>query len=186
MRVFYLGSLYVLAIVTVTIAWARPAHAAIDIFMTVPELGACGESQDSQFSGAIDVLSFAFSGKNPVSPGAGAGAGRATISPLIINKFFDACSPLLFSATLLGKAFPALRLEARTTGTEPFVFLTILLEQVYVSDYASGSSSEDDRFTEQVMFTFAKITFTQRSLDAAGQPLAPVTICYDVSRNMSC
>jgi type VI protein secretion system component Hcp len=62
----------------------------------------------------------------------------------------------------------------------------LYLAQVYVSDYASGTSAEDDRFTEQVMFTFAKITFTQRSLDPAGRPLEPVTICYDVSRAGAC
>jgi type VI protein secretion system component Hcp len=87
---------------------------------------------------------------------------------------------------MLGRHFNEVRLEARTTGANPFVFLSIVLEQVIVIHHSQGGSEEEDRLLEQVEFDFAKITLTQRSLDELGSPREPVVVCFDVSGNRAC
>lgn len=177
-------SLCALVVVGLFGAWARDADATTEIFMILPELGDCGTSQDSQFFGHIEVFAFSFQGGNP---GAGdTGDERATISSLQVTKPFDSCSPGLLLSTLIGRQFNEVRLEARTTGENPFLFLSILLEQVFVINYSSAGSTGEDRFLEQVALSFTRITLTQRSVDTAGRPRDPVIICYNVPEKRPC
>jgi len=180
-------SVYTLLLVGLSGVWSRGADAAVDIFLRLPELGDCGASQDEQFSGHIEVLSFGFKAENSIAGGPGGPvAGKAMLSPLQVTKPFDSCSPGLFLSTMLGRLFNEVRLEARTTGENPFVFLSIVLEQVIVINYSQGGNEEEDRFLEQVEFNFAKITLTQHSLDELGTPREPVVVCFDVSGNRAC
>lgn len=181
-------SVYALVLVGLSGIGSRGAEAAVDIFLKLPELGDCGTSQDEQFLGYIEVFSFGFKAENSIVGGGSGGAvtGKATISPLQVTKPFDSCSPGLFLSTVLGRYFTEVRLEARTTGENPFVFLSIVLEQVVVINHSQGGGEEEDRLLEQVEFNFAKITLTQRSLDELGRPREPVVVCFDVSENRAC
>jgi type VI protein secretion system component Hcp len=182
-------SLYALVLVGLSGVRARVADAAVDIFLKLPELGDCGTSQDGQFLGYMEVFSFGFKAENLIAGGPGGGgatAGQAMLSPLQVTKPFDSCSPGLFLSTMLGRQFGEARLEMRTAGENPFVFLSIVLEQVMVIHHSQGGSEVDDRFLEQVEFSFAKITLIQQSLDELGRPREPVVVCFDVSQNRAC
>jgi len=180
-------SLYALVLVGLSGVWSRDATAAVDIFLRLPELGDCGTSQDGQFLGHIEVFSFGFKAENSIGGGTGGPvAGKAIASPLQVTKPFDSCSPGLFLSTMLGRHFNEVRLDARTTGENPFVFLSIVLEQVMVIYHSQGGSEAEDRFLEQIEFNFAKITLTQQSMDELGRPRAPVVVCFDVSGNRAC
>ena len=102
------------------------AHAATDYFMTVTPVGGQptlkGDSLDTYYQpkGAIDITSFRWSAENTVSLGTasgGAGAGKAQLGDLTVEKAVDSTTPQFLRNLTTGQHFQRVQIFARKAGT---------------------------------------------------------------------
>lgn len=149
--------------------------------------GVPGESTREGFEEQIEVESLNFGVNNPTSsgPGAGRGAGKASISPISISKQVDKASPKLFDACTHGKHFPTAEITFhRSGGDEAVDYLVYKLEKVYVSDYQiNGTSGMEDRPREQISLDFGKVEVTYTPQTETGAKGGPVVAAYDILKN---
>jgi type VI secretion system secreted protein Hcp len=122
---------------------------------------------------AFDVSAWSWGASNPVELfGGGGGAGKASVSSLNVMKAFDACSPLLFGAVVIGKSFPSLTLtQVGTDGSATTVSLT----NVRVESWQASGTTGSDAASESVSFAFAKVCLTD---GASGGKF-----CFDLQAN---
>jgi type VI protein secretion system component Hcp len=69
---------------------------------------------------ALEVQSYSWGVKNPVTEGTGgggAGTGKATFSELTLTRVADGVSPRIFRAVATGEHFPSATVEARVGKT---------------------------------------------------------------------
>jgi type VI protein secretion system component Hcp len=138
------------------LALAPAAAWAFTATLTIPNLCAA----------PIDVTLFSLEANNTVvvsGGGGGAGAGKASIKPLVLGKAPDDCTPLLFKAVFTGQHFQTATLQVGTKNT-PGLF-TIQLTDVLVTNLKhefakQGSGPGDDLLMESVTLTSASLTFT--------------------------
>jgi len=114
----------------------------------------------------IQVNAFSTETSNTASigsAGGGAGAGKATIKPLVLTKAVDDCTPLLFKAAFTGQHIATATLQVGTNRT-PTLF-TIQLSNVFVTDIKhdfsrNGPGPADDVLMETVTLDAAALSFT--------------------------
>jgi type VI protein secretion system component Hcp len=97
------------------------------------------------------------------SAGGGAGAGKATIKPLVISKAPDDCTPLLFRAVFTGQHFQTATLQVGTNKAP--VLFTIQLKTVIVTDLKhefarNGGGAGDDVLLETLTLEGESLIFT--------------------------
>ncbi|HEX9119614.1 MAG TPA: type VI secretion system tube protein Hcp [Terriglobales bacterium] len=105
----------------------------------------------------FDALSWSWGASNQstLGTGGGSGSGKASISELVVQKKFDACSPVLFGAVTSGKNFPGLTLTQEDgTGN---ILLTVTLTNVLVTSWQIGGSTRSELPAESVGFDFEKV-----------------------------
>jgi len=73
----------------------------------------------------------------------GAGAGKATIKPLVLTKSVDECTPQLFKAAFTGQHFPAATLQVSVQKTT----FTIQLSDLIVTDV-----KQEDEIVQREVF----------------------------------
>jgi type VI protein secretion system component Hcp len=76
--------------------------------------------EGAEGANALEVQSYSWGVKNPVSDGSaggGAGTGKATLTELTVTRAADGVSPRLFRAVATGEHFPSATLEARVGKT---------------------------------------------------------------------
>ena len=93
----------------------------------------------------------------------GAGAGKATIRPLVLTKAVDECTPLLFKAAFTGQHFPSAILQVGTSKT-PILF-TIELIDLIITDVKhefsnAGQGMRNDVLMESITLDSAALSFT--------------------------
>jgi type VI protein secretion system component Hcp len=135
---------------------APAAASAFTATLTIP--GLCATP--------VDVTLFSLEALNTTTIGSatgGAGAGKASIKPLVLSKAPDDCTPLLFRALFLGQHADTATLTVGTKKTP--VLFTIRLNTVFVTDLKhefakNGAGTQDDVLLETVTLDFAALTFT--------------------------
>jgi type VI secretion system secreted protein Hcp len=149
------------------------AQAQISMFLDLAEGGIQGESQDTAYRGQIDVMGFS---EGITSTGAtNGGAGRANAHALNVYKYLDRSSPALrqslANGTTISKAVLTVTRDSVFNGgsSEPFAEFIITLEKLRVTKISMSASNEEDRLTEQVELTFAKIKWKYTTLKADGK-----------------
>jgi type VI secretion system secreted protein Hcp len=148
---------------------------ATDMFLKVN--GIKGESTDSKHKGEIDILGFSLGVTNQgsFSMGPGGGAGKASVSDLMVTKYVDASSPDLFKACCTGQHIDQVVLTVRKAGTNPLEYTVITLKQVLVSQVRPTGSKDGDHLSEEVAFNFGEIHIdydTQNEKGAKGDHFA--------------
>jgi type VI secretion system secreted protein Hcp len=116
--------LIALAAATVTALAAAPsAHAATDYFMRIdpvtPTDQIQGESVDQTYKGYIQLKSFSFDVENATTVGSatgGAGAGKAKLGELTVEKNVDSTTPQLLQRLAQGSHFAGIEIVARKAG----------------------------------------------------------------------
>jgi type VI secretion system secreted protein Hcp len=143
---------------------------AYDAFLTLD--GMTGESQKTDFVGAIEVEGFSFGAHNAssVAAGTGSGAGKASFSEFSFTKKPDSATAAIFLAccngTHIGKGKVTLR---KAGGTAPVSFLVIDFTQLFITSIQwGGSSGGDDTPTESVSLAFGSMQVTYNQQDAKG------------------
>ena len=168
------------AILVCSLVAALPARA---VSMCLRLAGITGESQVSQHLGEIDVLSWGWGVTRDASQTSAArsvgGAAKVSANALVITKYIDSASPVLFQSAIQGKRIAeATFVIIKMGGRSPIEFVKIKLKDVVVTSVKTGIAAPNDRFTEEVSLTFASAEYTyvpQKADQTAG---AAVTVSW--------
>jgi type VI secretion system secreted protein Hcp len=118
-----------------------------------------GESLDKTHQGEIDVLSWnwGMSQSGTMHLGTGGGGGKVAVQDLSITKYTDKATPAIITACAKGSHYPTVVLTVRkAAGNAPLEYYKITMEKALVTNYATGGSGGEDRFTEVVSLNFEK------------------------------
>lgn len=131
--------------------------------------GIKGESKDDAHQGTIEIASWSFGASNPaVITGTGLSAGKVSMQDFHFSMRMDASTPFLFAKCATGKHIAKATLYVRKAGDDKRLdYLTITLSDILVSSIRTESSS-GDRPTESLSFTYSRIEFNYKAVDAAG------------------
>ena len=116
---------------------------AVDMFLKIDGLD--GESADDTHGKEIDVLSWDFgvSQSGTLHIATGGGAGKASFSDLLVEKFVDSATTNLFGAVAKGKHFGSAVLTVRKAGDTPLEYLKYEMTEVMITSYKSGAVKEE-------------------------------------------
>jgi type VI secretion system secreted protein Hcp len=154
---------------------APAAQAAEDYFLAVqtgtgPAIQ--GETLDATFrqQKAIELISFDWSAENTVSIGSasgGAGAGKAKLNRLTVEKRVDSASAALFQRVATGLHFPSMELFVRRGGATGPGHLKYRFATVFVSSVRPSGDGEQMR--ERVTFEYGSVaqSYTQQTATGA-------------------
>src|SRR6185436_2384365 len=167
---------------------ATPSWAAREAYLTVNGTiqGLIqGDSTAKVAPNAIVVQAIGLGLSIPVAtlPGGGQTVGRASVEPFKIAKFPDKASPKLLLAALTSET---LKLDLTWFGTDlPGATVgktfSITLENAIITGIdTSGATTVVNGVTEEISFTFTKITFRD-------ERTSPATVtCWDLLQNRKC
>ena len=167
---------------------ATPSWAAREAYLTVNGTiqGLIqGDSTAKIAPNAIVVQAIGLGLSIPVTtiPGGGTAVGRASAEPFKIAKFPDKASPKLLLAALTSET---LKLDLTWFGTDlagaPVAkTFSITLEGAIITGLeTSGATTVANGVTEEISFTFNKITFRD-------ERTSPATVtCWDLLQNKKC
>jgi type VI secretion system secreted protein Hcp len=129
---------------------------AVDIFLKLGNVQ--GESQDSVHKNEIDVLSWSWglTQSGTMHLGTGGGGGKVSVQDLSVTKYTDKATPAIITACANGAHYPTAVLTVRKAGKTPLEYYKITLQNVLVTNYGTGGSGGEDRFTESVTLNFEK------------------------------
>jgi type VI secretion system secreted protein Hcp len=157
---------------------------AIDSFLKLGDLK--GESQVKGFEDQIQLLawSWGMSQSGTTHTGSGSGAGRVNVNDLSFTHYVDAATPSLILACCTGKHYEEATLVMRKAGGEPLPYLTIKLKDLIVTSVSTGSSSGEERQTENITLNFASFELSYQPQDNKGAKKGgAITINYDIAKN---
>jgi type VI secretion system secreted protein Hcp len=157
---------------------------AVDMFLKVD--GADGESQDDAHAGEIDILAYSFGASNSGTAhiGGGAGAGKVSVQDLNITKYIDKATPNLILFCANGKHIPECLLTVRKAGESPLEYIKLTLTDCLITNVSAGGSQGEDRLTENVTINFAEFKYEYTPQKADGSGDAPVTVGWNVAKNV--
>ncbi len=126
-----------------------------------------GESTNSDHTGWVDVSSVSWGVDTRVQPASGLPTGKRQHKPLSITKPIDVATPLLIAACADGKPQPQAEIRFTRAGRdgEETLYLIIKMENVLATSYSMGGGGSGDPPREEVVMTYAKITWTYVSQD---------------------
>jgi type VI protein secretion system component Hcp len=134
----------------------------------------------------FDATSYSLSGKEVGdTPGSLKSSKAPSLADLTITKNFDVCSEQLIQLFLSDKVISSLVLTQYGTSAlgTPFAALTIKLTNATISNYeVKGAPSVHP--TEALSFSYTKVCVTSVEQKRDGSAGSPVTVCYDVLRNV--
>jgi type VI secretion system secreted protein Hcp len=134
-----------------------------------------GEAQDDKYKDCVEILSYSLGVSNSGSGAVGVGSGvsRAHFSDINITKHVDKSSPNFFICCANGAHIDKAILHVRKAGEKPQEYLTITMEEVFISSYQHGGTDGVGLPTESATLNFSKIELKYSpqkkdgSLDAA-------------------
>ncbi|MYZ49932.1 Hcp family type VI secretion system effector [Propylenella binzhouense] len=156
---------------------------AVDMFIKIGSLK--GESQDKEYSGWIDVLSWSWglAQSGSAHMGGGQGAGKVHVQDFSFTKHIDIVSPKLWGKAATGEHYDKVEFKARKAGGSPFVYLEITLEDVIVTSVSTGGSGGEDMNTENVTLNFKVFEIKYNQQDEKGGHKADDKFKFDISKN---
>ena len=157
---------------------------AVDMFIKIGDVK--GESRDDAHKDEIDVLawSWGMTQSGTMHTGGGGGTGKVDVQDLSITKWIDKASPNLMLACCNGKHYPEASLVVRKAGENPLEYMTISMEDVFVSSVSTGGSGGEDRLTENVTLNFAKVKVSYQPQSRAGaKEGGAVEMGWDIEAN---
>jgi type VI secretion system secreted protein Hcp len=157
---------------------------SVDYFLKIP--GADGDSADSGYKNAIDVLAWSWgmtqSGSMHIA--GGGGSGKVSVHDLSVTKYLDKASTVIMQKCASGKHFTEAELICRKAGDTPMDYYKVKMKEVLISSISSGGSSGEDRVTENVTFNFAKMEVEYTPQNADGSAGASATLGWDIRSNV--
>jgi type VI secretion system secreted protein Hcp len=158
-----------------------------DTFFFLKLEGIEGESQDSDHSGQIDVLSFSESILNAGTYDAGTGGntGKAVYSDVNFTKYVDKSSPTLRQYCGLGTQINTATLSCnKQAGDKKVEYWKITMHNVVITSIqSSGSGGSQDPIPESLSFNFAGIEFDYTQQSNTGDAMGTTHFGRDVQKN---
>jgi type VI secretion system secreted protein Hcp len=142
--------------------------------------GIKGESTDKTHKDQIEITSFSIGATNTggQSSGGGGGQGKVSFNSFTITKKVDKSSPTLFAAVTSGKHIASAEVSfSKKSGGKPLDYLVFKMSPILVTSLKLGGQNP----TEQVTFSFAKMSETFQGVDAKGKKISPVTVNVNVN-----
>jgi type VI secretion system secreted protein Hcp len=145
-----------------------------------------GESTDSKHKGEIELESWSFGVFNQSSTlqGGGGGAGKAEPQPFMLTKKNDKSTPRLAQAVAMGDHFKAAIITVRKAGGAQQEYLTITLNDVYISSYQVGGSGNGQLPMETCSLNYSKIVQEYKEQKADGSLGGSVKLGYDWAKQV--
>ncbi len=156
---------------------------AIEYFLKLD--GLPGESLSSKHPNEIELESWSWGASNPTTvSGSGLSAGKVSMSDLSITKPVDKCSAKLLDMVCSGKHIASAILTcSKSTGDKnPADYITIKMEEVYISSMQSSGSRGSDIGYESLSLAFAKVEYDYKFQDKDGTLKSAGTAKYDVTK----
>jgi len=162
-----------------------PTQPASDFFLLIN--GIKGDSTNAAHAKTIEVLDWTFGVETLISPtNTGSGASKSKPKDFTFVARTSIASPALFLAAAKGTHFTAATLFARRIGVEqPYDYLTIKLENLFVTSYVVAPDSVDAFPTDVVHMDYGKLTMTYKPQLPTGQIGTPVTAGFDFINNVA-
>ncbi len=158
-----------------------------DTFFFLKLSGIDGESQDSDHSGEIDILSFSENIQNAGSYDAGTGGntGKASFGELHITKYLDKASATLRQYCALGTAIDTATLSCnKQAGDKKVEYMKITLHNTVVTSVQlSGSGGSTEPMPESITFNFAGIEYDYTQQSDTGDAMGIVHFGRDIQKN---
>ncbi len=174
------------ASIAATLVVAPMASAADDYFLKLD--GVTGETTTGQTQGTIAVRSFEWGAENKTTVGAasgGAGAGKASLHELTIEKSVDSTSPVLFQKLGQGASIPGMELVARkASATGSQIYMRYSFQPVFITSQTQDGSG-DDGITEKLTFAYGAVKQTFVKQGATGAPATNVFGAWNQVTNMA-
>jgi type VI secretion system secreted protein Hcp len=142
---------------------------AVSGYMKIEEIP--GESGRKDHEGEITISSLQWAATRPMvnTPGVGRSTGMASVSSLVVSKYYDKSSPYLAQAVLLATAFPEIVVTLRKDSGETHLdYLTITLTDCMVESYNfSGAADVETPPMESISIVFnaMKILYIEQASD---------------------
>ena len=158
--------------------------AQVDYFLKID--GVESESTDDKHKGEIEIESFSWGETQSGTAGHGAGGGAGKVQPQDFHfvKKLDKSSSRLFIACATGEHFKSAVLTARKAGGGQQEYLKVTMEEVLVSSFQVGGSSNSDVVpTDQVGLNFAKLEISYKEQKADGSLGGEAKQKYDFAAN---
>lgn len=159
-----------------------PSHAATDMFLKIE--GVKGESTVATHKEWIQIQSFSWGAANSGFSSGGGGAGKVSISELVLSKRLDKSSPALFLWTARGDHLGTVTFQVvRPSPKGGDVFYEVKLDGVIITSISTAGAVGDDSANEQISLQFLKIDvgYAVQGTDGQLQPMERVT--WDVAAN---
>lgn len=154
-----------------------------DMFLGID--GIDGESADGTFENKIDICSWhwGMSQSGTTHMGPGAGAGKVSVSDMVIDKYIDKSSPVLMKYCAKGTHISECELTVRKAGDTPLEYIKITMNDCIISEIQTGGTGDEDRLMETVRLNFAKhkVVYTPQKADGSGD--AAVESTWDTAAN---
>jgi type VI secretion system Hcp family effector len=122
-----------------------------------------GQMTISNVPGTMKVLSAGWGVTHPPCTSSPGCASRAIPNELIVVKPVDAASPALVNAAISGTHFQDVVVTVFDPQSPPTPYIVYTLEDVVISAIVPGASGNTSVPTEEVRFTFTKITMSVTS-----------------------
>lgn len=139
-----------------------PAHAALDMFLTIP--GIPGGTHDVLMKGSIDILAYSMNITAPASARTAAVCGE-----IHFTKFIDISSPALIGQIVTGSIIPSGRFTSRIAGEGQDPYVTLEMTGITVTNLSTGGSGGEERFTENISMKVKQYKFLYQEKSPSGQ-----------------
>lgn len=156
---------------------------AVAMFLKID--GIDGESEDSNHTGEIDVLSWSWGAvqNGTMHAAQGGGSGKVSMGDLTVHKLVDKATPNLWKECCAGKHISKATLTCRKAGGESLVYYKLDLTGVMISAIDNGATQDDDRPSESVSLNFAEFSVEYTPQDGQGAGKGAVTAGYNIAKN---
>lgn len=154
------------------------------VFMKIE--GIAGESRVEGHKDEIDIASWSWgASRSTDSTSGGGGAGKANFQDLTFTKYVDKSTPKLMLAAASGEPIPRVVVTAHRdlAGATSEPYLTITLQDVFVTSVSTGGSAASDLPAESMSLNYGKIKFTYTPQLDDGSVGEPVDFSWDVVLN---
>jgi type VI secretion system Hcp family effector len=155
---------------------------AYDAFLEIE--GVDGEATREGFEDQIIIDSFNLGAHNTSAVsagGAGAGAGKASLTTFNIGKKTDKSSPKLFQACCTGKHFPSAKVTLLKAGGEQTTFLEYEFDKIFIEDIQwNGMAGGEEIPAEVINMAYGVIKVRYTSQNEDGTPGEPMEGGWDI------
>jgi type VI secretion system secreted protein Hcp len=161
--------------------------AVVDYFLKID--GIDGESEDQEFKGNIECLSWSWgeTQSGTMSYGGGGGAGKVAMQDFHFTMRVCKASPKLLEACASGEHIAKAVLTARKAGKTQQKFLKMTFSDFLVSSFQTGGSGAGDVVpVDQISLNYAKIEYEYSPQDSKGSLTGAIRAGWDLKKNVKC